>query len=83
MLDSHPDMAIPEESHFLATFGGRRRRWEHADGFDTWTRIASHIAALGYIHELMLKSLELLGVSHFSTKKKAAENPRNGASHKP
>jgi hypothetical protein len=31
MFDSHPDMAVPPESHFLVTMGRRRRRYETGD----------------------------------------------------
>ncbi len=34
MFDSHPDMAVPPESHFLVTMGLRRRRFEGAGGLD-------------------------------------------------
>lgn len=33
MFDSHPQMAVPPESHFLVTMGRRRRRYERRDGF--------------------------------------------------
>lgn len=33
MFDSHPDMAIPDETHFLVGFGRKRRRYERPDGF--------------------------------------------------
>ncbi len=33
MLDSHPRMAVPPESHFLVTMGRRRRRYEVGDRF--------------------------------------------------
>lgn len=34
MLDSHPDMAIPNETHFVVSGGRRRGRYERSDGFD-------------------------------------------------
>ncbi|MGH2664100.1 MAG: sulfotransferase family protein [Actinomycetota bacterium] len=34
ILDSHPDMAIPPETHFVAALGRRRRRYERPGGFD-------------------------------------------------
>jgi Sulfotransferase family len=34
MFDSHPDMAVPPESHFLVTMGLRRRRFERDGGLD-------------------------------------------------
>lgn len=43
---------IPQMTLWPAFF-----KWVHADGFDMWTQIANYIAALGYLHELMLKSL--------------------------
>lgn len=33
ILDAHPDLAIPGESHFAVSFGTRRREFERADGF--------------------------------------------------
>lgn len=35
MFDSHPDMAIPDESNFIPRFGRRRRRYERSWGFAT------------------------------------------------
>lgn len=35
MFDSHPDMAVPPESHCLVRFGRNRGRYERAEGFDT------------------------------------------------
>jgi hypothetical protein len=32
MFDSHPEMAVPPESHFLVTMGRRRRRYEAGNG---------------------------------------------------
>ena len=34
MFDSHPDMAVPPESHFLVTMGLRRRRHERGRGLE-------------------------------------------------
>jgi hypothetical protein len=34
ILDSHRDMAIPPETHFVAALGRRRRRYERPGGFD-------------------------------------------------
>lgn len=34
ILDSHPNMAIPDETHFIVPLASRRRRYEHEDGFD-------------------------------------------------
>lgn len=34
-LDSHPELAVPGESHFLPRFIRKRADWEHAGGFDT------------------------------------------------
>lgn len=34
MLDSHPDIAIPNETHFVVSGGRRRSRYERAGGFD-------------------------------------------------
>src|SRR4051794_25851794 len=31
-LDTHPDMAVPPESHFLVALAGQRSRWERPDG---------------------------------------------------
>lgn len=33
IFDSHPEMAIPDESHFLIGLSRRRRRYERVDGF--------------------------------------------------
>jgi hypothetical protein len=35
MFDSHPAMAVPDESHFIVTMGVKRDRYERAAGFDT------------------------------------------------
>jgi hypothetical protein len=34
MLDSHPEMAVPDETHFLASIGRKHRRRRRPDGFD-------------------------------------------------
>lgn len=34
MFDSHPDMAIPNESHFVVQFARRRETYERSAGFD-------------------------------------------------
>lgn len=34
MLDAHPDVVIPEESHFVATMVANRSRYERPHGFD-------------------------------------------------
>src|SRR5262249_38285182 len=34
MLDSHPDMAVPPESHVLVRLGRNRRRYEQGGRFD-------------------------------------------------
>jgi hypothetical protein len=34
MLDSHPDMAVPNESHFVVQFARHRGRYESGGGFD-------------------------------------------------
>ena len=34
MFDAHPDMAIPNESHFVVQFAKRRSRYETPGGFD-------------------------------------------------
>lgn len=34
MLDAHPEMAVPNESHFVVGLGKRRRRYELPEGFD-------------------------------------------------
>jgi hypothetical protein len=34
MFDSHPEMAIPPESHFIIPLARRRRRYERPGGFD-------------------------------------------------
>lgn len=35
MLDSHPEMAIPQESYFVVSMGRHRRKYERSGGFDT------------------------------------------------
>lgn len=35
MLDAHPDMAVPGESHFVVQFASRRSRYERDGTFDT------------------------------------------------
>jgi sulfotransferase family protein len=35
ILDAHPDLAIPGESHFAVSFGERRREFERPGGFAT------------------------------------------------
>lgn len=40
MLDSHPDMAIPNETHFVVSGGRRRGRYERPDGVDTERLVA-------------------------------------------
>jgi hypothetical protein len=34
MLDSHPEMAVPDESHFVVNMGLERRRYERVDRLD-------------------------------------------------
>lgn len=34
MFDAHPDIAIPNESHFIVQFGRWRAKYERHDGFD-------------------------------------------------
>ena len=33
MFDAHPEMAVPDESHFVVTLGRRRAEFEHQGGF--------------------------------------------------
>jgi hypothetical protein len=35
VLDTHPEMAMTHEAHFVAPMAVRRRRYEHGSGFDT------------------------------------------------
>jgi hypothetical protein len=37
ILDSHPDMAVPDETHLIVRLGRRRQRYERASGFDVDT----------------------------------------------
>ena len=44
MLSSHPDMAIPGESHFIPTSVRERSRFERQDGFDHGAFVEFHLA---------------------------------------
>ena len=44
MLSSHPDLAIPGESHFIPTSFRERSRFERQDGFDHRAFVEFHLA---------------------------------------
>ena len=65
MLDSHPDLAIPGESHFITELWKRRRRYRSPAGFDAPRLVAdimrmSHFQRWGMPEALVWEWLEAL-----------------------
>lgn len=63
MFDAHPQMAIPDESHFVVQFAARRAEFERAGGFDVerfTTELFGHWAfrRWGLAPEIVLRALE-------------------------
>jgi hypothetical protein len=48
MFDSHPDMAVPPESHFVPSLGLRRGRYEQPEGFATPVFLSDLINRRGF-----------------------------------
>lgn len=47
-LDSHPDVAIPDETHFILPLAAKRRLYERADGFSVETFLRELRAQQGF-----------------------------------
>lgn len=65
MFDSHPDTAVPPESHFVPSLGLRRSRFETANGFDSSAFIDAIVDRRGFrdwamsrreLHEALVSS---------------------------
>jgi hypothetical protein len=48
MLDAHPEVAIPDESHFVVPMLSHRRRYERSDGLDADRFTADLLAHFGF-----------------------------------
>jgi hypothetical protein len=48
MFDSHSEMAIPQESHFVVNLGVIRRRFERRDGFNTGRYLDELLSHYGF-----------------------------------
>lgn len=48
MFDSHPDMAVPPESHFVPSLGLHRGRYERPEGFATPTFLSDLVNRRGF-----------------------------------
>lgn len=49
ILDSHPDMAIPDETHFIMALARNRRLYEHGSGFRTERFLDDLVAQQGFL----------------------------------
>ena len=48
IFDSHPEVAVPDETHFIVGLSRRRRRYERRDGFDIERFVADLAARRGF-----------------------------------